>query len=171
MASKRVGITVAWLAATASATMLAVPVASGSWRDADGRPAAADSGGSREEGADDDSADRCVLDRPWTHVPVDSRLDAAAAGARADGSVVSTVVGVPRTAVVRVDRRGRAVAAWTNTGCPPRPGDEVWVERDDGSLILSTDGALSSRWWTGDFTVPGVWVRQTGAAAASTVDA
>ncbi len=70
------------------------------------------------------------------------------------------VVGVPRTAMIRLDSSGRVVAAWTNTGCAPRPTDEVWLMGPDGSITAAGSTEIVDRSWRGDFSRPGVFVLQ-----------
>jgi hypothetical protein len=80
------------------------------------------------------------------------------------GAVTQTItVTVPRTAIVSLDADGSVVAAMTNTGCPPREGDEFWV-RHAGAAELEP-----ASWWTfrthrwqGDFSRPGLVVAQLG---------
>lgn len=70
-----------------------------------------------------------------------------------DGGVTQTVtVSVPRTAIVDVDHAGRVVSAATNTGCRPRPGDDVYVRRPDGTIVPAPPGAFAGMAWRGDFT-------------------
>ena len=69
-------------------------------------------------------------------------------------------VRVPRTAVISVDARGRVLAVWTNTGCPPADGDELWYQLPDGRLIRTADQRLVRRPWYGDFSESGVFQSQ-----------
>ena len=70
------------------------------------------------------------------------------------------LVGVPRTTMIRLDSSGRVVAAWTNTGCAPRPTDEVWLMGPDGSITAAVSTKIVDRSWHGDFSRPGVFVLQ-----------
>ena len=69
-------------------------------------------------------------------------------------------VSVPAIGVIRVDDRGRAVAAMTNSGCPPRPGDEMWLIHPDGSMQPAPAERFAHHRWVGDFSEPGVYVAQ-----------
>lgn len=70
---------------------------------------------------------------------------------RRNGASQTITVDVPNIAVLRLDHRGRIVAAATNTGRAPVPGDLVYVVAADGSYRL-TDVDLARRRWTGDFS-------------------
>ncbi|CAB4588813.1 unannotated protein [freshwater metagenome] len=73
----------------------------------------------------------------------------------------SVTVTVPRTAIVHLGADGRVVAVMTNTGCPPRPGDDIWVRRaGSNSLEPASWATFRSQRWTGDFSRPGVVVTQ-----------
>ena len=48
------------------------------------------------------------------------------------GQVVTVVV--PATAFLDTDQKGRVFAATTNTGCPPRASDGLWLRHPDGLL-------------------------------------
>lgn len=72
--------------------------------------------------------------------------------APAGGLEQRVTVSVPRTAIVVVDHRGRVVEAATNTGCRPRAGDDVYVQRPDGTMVPAVPGAFAGVAWTGDFT-------------------
>lgn len=93
-------------------------------------------------------------------------VSAAGSSAGSSAGVVtqSIAVVVPPTAIVRLDDRGRVVAAMTNTGCPPAASDEVWHQRPDGTLERAPDGAADHP-WTGDFTERGVFVAQRDTSA------
>lgn len=67
------------------------------------------------------------------------------------GTSQTIAVTVPNIAVLRLDHRGRIVAAATNTGRAPLPGDLVYVVAADGSY-RPTDVDLTGRPWTGDFS-------------------
>lgn len=69
-------------------------------------------------------------------------------------------VTVPPTTIVKTDERGRIVAAMTNTGCAPRPGDDLFVAAPDGSITAVTSERIAHVTWTGDFREPGVYVPQ-----------
>jgi hypothetical protein len=73
----------------------------------------------------------------------------------AAGVTQAMTVTVPRTAFLRTDERGRVTTATTNTGCPPRPGDDVWVIRADGSITSRTGINLALFRWTLDDDRPG----------------
>jgi hypothetical protein len=63
------------------------------------------------------------------------------------GQVVS--VAVPPTAFIDTDARGRVVSATTNTGCPPRPTDDLWYRAPDGTITEAKPSALrgSPHWY------------------------
>jgi hypothetical protein len=67
---------------------------------------------------------------------------------------------VPRTALLELDTSGQIVAAATNTGCAPRPGDDVYVRTAGGDLGVG-DPALLARAWVGDFRKAGVYQPQS----------
>ncbi len=67
---------------------------------------------------------------------------------------------VPATALVRVDDGGHVLAALTNTGCAPRPGDDLFYVHPNGSIDAATMRALAHHPWVGDFTIAGVYVLQ-----------
>lgn len=88
-----------------------------------------------------------VVSRPAVPYPVGSET-----GWHETISVV-----VPPVAVVEFDEAGNVVSAMTNTGCAPRSSDLFYRRLDSGDLEL----AGSVDWvWSGDFTVPGVYVSQ-----------
>ena len=62
-------------------------------------------------------------------------------------------VGVPRTVFVRVDKSGRITAAATNTGCPPRNGDDFFLFRPGGTIEPTTSINADACNWSGDFAV------------------
>jgi hypothetical protein len=68
-------------------------------------------------------------------------------------------VAVPPTALLRVDASGTLESVATNTGCAPRADDVAYYIGRDGSIAPAPAGALA-RTWVGDFTQPGVYVRQ-----------
>lgn len=76
-----------------------------------------------------------------------------------DGTDQRVAVTVRPTALIGVDASGRVVDAWTNTGCAPRPTDDVYVRRADGT-IRPGGRDLADRAWTGDFRRPGIAVVQ-----------
>ena len=87
---------------------------------------------------------------------------AASQGAVADssgGTTLTIAVAVPRTALLEIDAAGEVVAAATNTGCAPRPGDDVFVRTASGDLVAG-DPALLARAWVGDFRAVGVYQPQ-----------
>lgn len=77
----------------------------------------------------------------------------------ADGRVT---VSVPGTALLRTDRGGHVVAAATNTGCAPRPSDDILLVRPDGTFAPAPSSQMANRRWFGDFTDPGVFQTQPG---------
>lgn len=83
-----------------------------------------------------------------------------------DAAAVTQVVSVavPRVAMIEFATDGRVVAAATNTGCAPRPGDEVYLVQADGSLARTS--VLPRVDWVGDFTAIGVFQPQTARGAA-----
>jgi hypothetical protein len=88
----------------------------------------------------------------------DAATDDASAGI-AD-AVQAVSVRVPRVALIRLDRDGRIAAVATNTGCAPRPGDQVYIEQADGSLVRSA--TLPTADWQGDFRSAGEYQAQSG---------
>ena len=76
-----------------------------------------------------------------------------AGGELPDGTLAQQViVTVPRTAIVVVDHRGKVVEAATNTGCRPGAGDDIYVQRPDGTIVPAPPGAFAGVAWRGDFT-------------------
>ena len=69
-----------------------------------------------------------------------------------DTSIQTITVTVERTALVKVDATGKVLAAETNTGCAPRPGDRVFVVQANGSLREALGFDSTATVWTGDFT-------------------
>jgi hypothetical protein len=72
----------------------------------------------------------------------------------------SVAVVVPPVALLRVDESDRITAAATNTGCAPRAGDEVYLLRPDGTVVLTTSVDVTRITWRGDFRTPGDYQRQ-----------
>jgi hypothetical protein len=70
-------------------------------------------------------------------------------------------VSVPATALLRLDGRGVVVAATTNTGCAPRPTDQVFGVRTDGTVDPLPPSTVTNVRWVGDFTEPGVLQAQS----------
>ena len=64
-------------------------------------------------------------------------------------------VRVAATALLRVDNTGRVTSAATNSGCPPRQDDDVYIVRPDGSIEAATRVDIDSCEWAGSFAVPG----------------
>ncbi|MGZ4739765.1 MAG: hypothetical protein ACXVLM_11150 [Ilumatobacteraceae bacterium] len=62
-------------------------------------------------------------------------------------------VGVPRTVFVRVDKSGHITAAATNTGCPPRTGDDFFVFRPSGKVEPTATINAAACNWSGAFAV------------------
>jgi len=81
-------------------------------------------------------------------------------GAQTPAVSQTVSVVVPRVAMIEFGADGRVVAAATNTGCAPRPGDEVYIVLDDGNLVAASDFALDGIEWRGDFTAAGVFQAQ-----------
>jgi hypothetical protein len=69
-------------------------------------------------------------------------------------------VGLRSVTVLRLDTFGRVVAAATNTGCPPKQTDDVYVTIS-GSTKLVADVNISRIEWDGDFREPGTYYRQS----------
>ena len=97
-----------------------------------------------------------------THTAQPTNANAGAAGGDAPRMQQTIRVTVPATALLRIDRDGRVVAALTNTGCAPRHSDDIYVVRPDGTVALASSTQITARTWTGDFTSPGVYVDQAG---------
>ena len=77
------------------------------------------------------------------------------------GEGQSLRVTVPATTIVRLDARGRVVAASTNTGCAPRRSDDLYVVLVNGTVRRAPVKWLIGRHhWVGDFTEPGVFAAQ-----------
>jgi hypothetical protein len=70
-------------------------------------------------------------------------------------------VGLHPAAVLRLDRFGRIVAAATNTGCPPRQTDDIYILRVRGPAQLITDIDVSRLRWRGDFVDTGRFYTQS----------
>ena len=147
----------AWRAATAGVvtlTLMVVPA----W-------SPLHAGGQRDPGANESvdvqhSGSRCT-DIGSTSGAPDASIDERTAARQPSGQRAQQVlVGVPRTAMIRLDSSGRVVAAWTNTGCAPRPTDEVWLRGADGSITAAGSTEIADREWQGDFSRPGVFVLQ-----------
>lgn len=78
------------------------------------------------------------------------------------GANVETItLTIEPTSLVKVDERGRVLAAETNTGCAPRRGDHVYVVHQDGTLEDAPTFDVALVRWTGDFTQFGYQL-QTG---------
>ncbi len=117
------------------------------------------------DGRGDGCADAPVVPGEATTGAAAPTHQAGAAAGSASGTVTQSIaVVVPPTAIVRLDDRGRVVAAMTNTGCPPAASDEVWHQRPDGTLERAPEGAADHD-WTGDFTERGVFVAQRDTSA------
>jgi hypothetical protein len=86
---------------------------------------------------------------------------AAESSGRTEGGRATVSVDLPGTAVLLVDARQRVTGAWTNTGCAPRPHDDVWVQEADGSLRRADATGVIAVQWRGDFRHRGVVVPQT----------
>ena len=70
------------------------------------------------------------------------------------GQTVRVVV--PATALLQIDGHGTVVGASTNTGCAPRPTDQVVDVHPDGSAQPVPSSSVTGVRWVGDFTQPGV---------------
>ena len=69
-------------------------------------------------------------------------------------------VTVPGVALLHTDHRNHILSATTNTGCAPRPTDQLSFVRPDGSIVEAPTTELAHRRWIGNFTNPGVDVSQ-----------
>jgi hypothetical protein len=78
------------------------------------------------------------------------------------GMIDGLQVMVPSSAIVRVDHRGRPLAVMTNTGCAPRPSDQIWLVLPEGTFVPTVGAFAATVTWVGDFRTPGVYVRQPG---------
>ena len=87
-------------------------------------------------------------------------LSRTGAAPHVTGTTQAVRVVVPRTTILRIDVNGRIVAAATSTGCAPGPGDVVYDESADGSVLPAPATQLAHRHWSGDFRTPGVFVPQ-----------
>jgi hypothetical protein len=105
-----------------------------------------------EAGPADRATSVALVERPACAAP-------PGGGAFADGVVQTFTVTVRPTAVIGVDARGRVLDAWTNTGCAPRPTDDLYVRGPDGTIHPGGGDLLEHR-WTGDFRHPGAPVDQ-----------
>ena len=147
-----------WGAATAGVvtlTLFAVPAWSPLYADGQRRAPVV-----RE--ADDDDIDDIGEDRAHDCDHDDAaRSDSVAmpAGGSSSSRTQTVVVRTPATAMIRVDARGGVLAAWTNTGCAPRVGDDLWVLRPDGTITVAPP-SIVDRPWRGDFSHAGVFVDQ-----------
>ena len=99
-----------------------------------------------------------LLQRPGCHEH--SRSSAGAPASEQPGTQTISVT-VPSIALLRTDHGNHIVAAMTNTGCAPRPGDQLFFVRPDGSVVSAPTTELAHRRWVGNFTNPGVYVAQT----------
>jgi hypothetical protein len=68
-------------------------------------------------------------------------------------------VGLRSAAFLRLDLFGRIVAAATNTGCPPRQTDDLYVIWG-GKVQQTTDINISRLRWKGDFSAAGRYYPQ-----------
>ncbi len=105
------------------------------------------------------SGSRCSEVGSTSGAPDTSSDERTASHQPSSQRVQQVLVGVPRTAMIRLDSSGRVVAAWTNTGCAPRPTDEVWLMGPDGSITAGST-KIVDRSWQGDFSRAGVFVLQ-----------
>ena len=67
-------------------------------------------------------------------------------------NVETIALSVEATSLVKIDDRGRILAAETNTGCAPRDGDHIYLVHPDGSMHEAFGFDVQSFEWTGDFT-------------------
>lgn len=89
--------------------------------------------------------------------PPDEPDDRPAAPAGGFGQTLTVVV--PATSILETDEHGRLVAATSNTGCPPRSTDELWLPVDDGSLEPAEATVLRGVHWYVDPADSGRYVR------------
>ncbi len=153
-----------WGAATAGVvtlTLFAVPAWSPLYADGEHRASTAEHSADHDddEGGDDDAHDDgggCVDDA--TAVRTDG-IAAASSSASTASRTQAVMVRTPATAMIRVDAHGGVLAAWTNTGCAPRAGDDLWLLHPDGSITAASPSVVD-RQWRGDFSQSGVFVDQ-----------
>jgi hypothetical protein len=96
-------------------------------------------------------------------VPLSDGTAAAPSSAASQGGGMSQsiTVTVPRLAIIRLDASGGVASAMTNTGCAPRPVDDVYLVDALGTFV-NEDPAheLPNHVWVGDFTRRGVYQPQ-----------
>jgi len=152
-----------WGTATAGVvtlTLFAVPAWSPLYADGQRRASTVEQTADHDDADDADGADGaddgCRVDDGDV-----ARSDAAStsAGAPSASPTQSVAVRTPATAMIRVDAGGVVLAAWTNTGCAPRAGDDLWVLHPDGT-IAAAPPSIVDRSWQGDFSHAGVFVDQ-----------
>lgn len=85
----------------------------------------------------------------------DARDDGGSNGAPPTGLQQTVVVSLHATAFLRVSGSGEITAAATNTGCPPRKGDEIFLFQPGGKIVPTTTITAAACDWTGAFSVPG----------------
>jgi hypothetical protein len=117
--------------------------------------------------------DRAGHDVAARHRPAACPLPAArvpsSVGSTSGGAAEQVVsVAVPPTAFLDTDARGKVVSATTNTGCPPRPTDDLWYRAPDGTITEANPSALrgSPHW----YPAPGradTYVRDPSASVSS----
>jgi hypothetical protein len=94
--------------------------------------------------------------------PPDGAAAASSSEAAPGGGMSQTItVTVPRLAIIRLDASGGVASAMTNTGCAPRPADDVYLVDAFGTFV-NEDPAheLPDHVWVGDFTRRGVYQPQ-----------
>ena len=77
------------------------------------------------------------------------------------------VVSVPATAILRVGWDGHMAAAMTNTGCPPRSGDDIFLMWPDRTITPCPALAADAVRWEGSFDQPGEYVPQSAHVSCS----
>ena len=70
-------------------------------------------------------------------------------------------VKVPATALLRVDKSSKVIAAATNTGCQPAAQDDYFLLRPNGKIEPATAAQVGDCKWSGDFRVPGRFQQQS----------
>lgn len=157
-----------WGVATAgvvTVTLFAVPAWSPLYADGQHRsPAVHQADDDHDDDHDDD--DECLDDDAAAGT---SGTASTPSGAPSTSRTQVVAVRTPATAMIRVDAAGRVLAAWTNTGCAPKPGDDLWTLHPDGT-ITPARASIVERRWRGDFSRAGVFVDQRGASGSTSDD-
>ncbi|MEY4231699.1 MAG: hypothetical protein RLZZ362_2548, partial [Actinomycetota bacterium] len=77
------------------------------------------------------------------------------------GMSQASIVPVPRLAIIRLDASGSVASAMTNTGCAPRPADDIYLADTAGTFVNEDPvHELPNHVWVGDFTRRGVYQPQ-----------